>query len=441
MSNINNRNQNRKNPRNTGGRQQSKAQDTAAGKFQLDLSDEDIATGPIDMPAARRREQYPAENMSSKKIYYTEKERKKEAKAHRKRNRVKAGKNKRVFSIMWIVMVLLVSFTLASYLISGSNDFLAIDRTVSNIVEVTIPENVTEDQLAEILAEKGVINKTEFFSLYCKLTADMEYFRAGTFSIDTNLDYEDIINKLQSGITREVEKLTFTEGMNAVDIANILEENGICGAEEALEAMNTENFSNYQCIADLTNEADRYYVLEGYLFPDTYQFYKEENVKSVLGKMLNNFQSKTNEFEAKIASSGMTRDQVIVLASIIQREAANEQDMYKVSAVLHNRLDWGADHGIYNLQCDATKFYPYKTRNDIPESIRDTYTSDYDTDVVQGLPAGAICSPGFAAINAALNPDKDSSEYLYFCHGSDGTAYYARTMEEHNENLVLAGLV
>ena len=122
----------------------------------------------------------------------------------------------------------------------------------------------------------------------------------------------------------------------------------------------------------------QYYKLEGYLFPDTYDFYKGEEIDSVVGKLVNNFQNRTADLQEDIAASGMTLDQVVTLASIIQREAANTQDMANGSAVLHNRLAFGAEYGIYRLQCDSTTFYPYKREEDVPASGALAY-GNYDT--------------------------------------------------------------
>lgn len=127
-----------------------------------------------------------------------ERNQKKEAKEHKKRNRVKARKNKRIFAFTWLAMVILVSLTLASYLIGGSNDFLGVDRMDSE-VEVTIPENVTQEQLTDILYKSHAIDKPEFFSLFCKFTTEMEYFEPGTYTIKTNYDYKQLVNTLQSG--------------------------------------------------------------------------------------------------------------------------------------------------------------------------------------------------------------------------------------------------
>ena len=415
----------------------------ATGNFKLNIDERDLATGNIDLP--ERRSQPPRPEYSVNKAYLTEKERRAERKAHKKRDKLKARKNRRIFALVWVCMVLLVSFTLASYLIKGSNDFFAVGRS-QGTTSVTIPENVTLDDLTQILYEAGAIKEPEFFSLFCMVTVDddeMEYFQPGTYNLDTNLDYQAIISTLQGGNqTREEVRVTFPEGTTALEAAALLEENGVCSQEDFLAAINSTDFDSYEAIAPIAAITGKYYKLEGYLFPDTYDFYKGEEIDSVVGKLVNNFQNRTADLQEDIAASGMTLDQVVTLASIIQREAANTQDMANVSAVLHNRLAFGAEYGIYRLQCDSTTFYPYKREEDVPASGALAY-GNYDTYEVQGLPAGAICNPGLDAIEAALHPNTegDAPYYLYFCHASDGTAYYATNEADHQYNLQLGGSV
>ena len=129
------------------------------------------------------------------------------------------------------------------------------------------------------------------------------------------------------------------------------------------------------------------------------------------------------------SNSGYTLDEVMIIASIIQAEAANTDDMYNVSSILHNRLEASADLGVSNLGLDSTKFYPYRNADNAP----DNFVSKYDTYDEAGLPEGPICNPGMEAIKAALNPN--STSYYYFCHDSEGNAYYASTIYEHNANL------
>ena len=409
------------------------------GNFKLNIDQRDLATGSVDLP--ERRSQPPRPEYSANKAYLTEKERRAERKAHKKRDKLKARKNRRVFALVWVCMVLLVSFTLASYLIQGSNDFFAAKRP-EGTTEVTIPQEVTSEELARILYEAGAIDKPEFFNIYCSVTADMQYFEAGTYQLETNMDYEDIINTLQGGNeTKEVVTVTFPEGTTALEAAALLEENEVCSGEDFLTAIDSNDFDDYYGIDQIADGSARYYKLEGYLFPDTYDFYKGEDIGSVVGKLLTNFKNRVSDLEDKIASSGMTLDQVVVMASIIQREAANVNDMGDVSAVLRNRLDFGGEYGIYRLECDSTTYYPYKRAEDVPETDALPY-GNYDTYQIQGLPAGAICNPGLDAIEAALEPNTEggASSYLYFCHAADGTAYYATNAEDHEYNKQLAGL-
>ena len=409
------------------------------GNFKLNIDQRDLATGSLDLP--ERRSQPPRPEYSANKAYLTEKERRAERKAHKKRDKLKARKNRRVFALVWVCMVLLVSFTLASYLIQGSNDFFAAKRP-EGTTEVTIPQEVTSEELARILYEAGAIDKPEFFNIYCSVTADMQYFEAGTYQLETNMDYEDIINTLQGGNeTKEVVTVTFPEGTTALEAAALLEENEVCSGEDFLTAIDSNDFDDYYGIDQIADGSARYYKLEGYLFPDTYDFYKGEDIGSVVGKLLTNFKNRVSDLEDKISASGMTLDQVVVMASIIQREAANVNDMGDVSAVLHNRLDFGGEYGIYRLECDSTTYYPYKRAEDVPETDALPY-GNYDTYQIQGLPAGAICNPGLDAIEAALEPNTEggASSYLYFCHAADGTAYYATNAEDHEYNKQLAGL-
>lgn len=411
------------------------------GHFKLNIDERELATGEIERPKESGNRLGAYSDSAYNRSFATDEERRAEKKAHKKRNRLKARKNKRVFSLVWLCMVVLIALTLASYLIGGANDFFAVGRNPGT-AEIVIPENVTEKELAELLYAKGAIREPEFFSLYCKITTEMEYFEPGTYQADTNLDYEDLINTLQYG-TEEMEevRVTFPEGSNALEIAQLLEENEVCTQEEFLAALNGD-FSDYDMIGSLGDGSGKYYKLEGYLFPDTYDFWKGEDLDSVIGKMLYNFQLKMSDtVRASVEQSGMTLDQVITLASIIQNEAANDSDMYNVSAVLHNRMDWGWEAGIYRLECDSTTFYPYKNRAAVPAAGALPY-GNYDTYQIEGLPAGAICNPGMDAINAALRPrdDGDANDWLYFCHAEDGTAYYATNESDHLYNRQQAGL-
>lgn len=422
----------------------STADGKTTGGFKLNIDERDLATGSFD-PVAQAQNDYNTHNLpySSTAQFSTDKERKAEKKAHKKRDKLKARKNKRVFSLVWLCMVVLVSLSLASYLIGGANDFFGALRTAAT-VEIELPEEVDAESLAEILYQHGAIEEPEFFELYANIRIDeWEYFQPGVYKIETNLDYEDLLNVLQGGNeTKEEVTVTFPEGLNMLEMAQLLADNEVCSQEDFINAVNTYDFTNYDDIAALGDTSGKYYKLEGYLFPDTYNFYKGEEVESVIGKMLNNFQSKMDDdMRLKLQQSGMTLDELVTLASIVQGEAASASDMYRVSAVLHNRLQFGYEYGIYRLECDSTSCYPYKNPQAVPETGALSY-GNYDTYQIEGLPAGAICNPGLDALKAALSPSTEdgADSYLYFCHAADGTAYYASSSWEHQENLVAAGL-
>lgn len=360
--------------------------------------------------------------------------------AHKMRNKEKGRKNRYFFRLVWLIMVLMVSALLSLFAITGINDMLAVGREKVSLT-VEIPKNADSGKVAEILSDAGVIRDVNFFKLYSKLTKADGHYHNGSFQIDTSMDYQALITTLQSNLNRvDTVKITFPEGINATEIAAQLEKNGVCKASEVLTALNSASFdSNFEIVKAIPNPKQRYYKLEGYLFPDTYEFYKDEDVDKVVQKLLNNCNKKlTVDIRNSANTQKMTIDELLTLASMIQAEAANKDDMYKVSSVFHNRLASGGKGDLLRLRSDPTTYYPYRTKAAVPSNIRDTYKSRYDTYTIQGLPPGPICNPGAEAIDAALNPA--DTGYYYFCHDKNGKAYYAKTNAQHEANLKKAGL-
>lgn len=410
-------------------------------KFQLHIPEEALQYGD-ESPEMQSfsgqgsASQAPSEEKQSRKQRRLEK---KQAKA---REKVKGRKNRGLFRCVWISMVILVSIALSRYLLVGVNDMLAVSRT-EGTASVELSEDPTMEQVSQTLTEAGVISNPEFFSLYCMVTGADDGFGQGSYEIDTNMDYEAIVNFLQNNNNRQdVVNITFPEGLNLREFAERLEENEVCTVEEVLEAANSGLFDDYDFINAIDNEDERYYKLEGYLFPDTYDFYKGEDPDIALGKMINNCQNRfSKEMRDRATEMGYTIDEILTLASIVQAEANDEEDMGMVAGILLNRLEDGASHDIYRLECDSTTFYPYRSQSQVPEEERETYVSRYDTYTIEGLPPGPICNPGLQAINAVLWPSEDSEGMYYFCHDADGNAYYASTWSEHQQHLEEAGLL
>jgi UPF0755 protein len=226
-------------------------------------------------------------------------------------------------------------------------------------------------------------------------------------------------------------RIVIPEGFTLSQIGDRLEANGVCKKAALLSTANSYDFSYYSLISPLSAAANRAYKLEGYLFPDTYEFYKNMKPQDVLGKMLKNAQS---QIGSKYSYSGMTADQIVVLASIIEKESGKAGELQKISSVFHNRLKAGM-----KLQADPTILYieSFVKPNLIGDINR--YNSLYNTYKCPALPAGAICNPGVAALNAAANPT--DTDYLYFCADKNGNYYYAKTLAEHDANLAKGGIV
>ena len=225
------------------------------------------------------------------------------------------------------------------------------------------------------------------------------------------------------------------EGSTLRETAQALERAGVCSMKDVFDAANSNAFDSYSFIASIPNADSRYYKLEGYLYPDTYNFWKGQNVQSVLKTMLNNYQTKTANINWQ-NTAGLTKERVMTLASIVQREST-ATDRANVASVFVNRLKSGNTVNVYRLQADSTMYYPYRAQGNVPSQLPG-FQSTYNTYNITGLPAGPICSPSVESIQAALNPA--STNYYYFCHSAAGNSYFAETLEQHNANLVAAGL-
>lgn len=331
--------------------------------------------------------------------------------------------------LSWCV-ILAISAVLSQFLVSGAYDLLGASRKAGE-VQIEITPEMTEDDVVDALTEAGAIKKPFFFKLYAKVTKAK--FSPGTYVLERNADYELINNSLRGTANRiDTVKLTFIEGETIEAYAKKLEEAEVCSAEDFLKAVNEEDFTNYSFIKSIADtKAARAYFLEGYLFPDTYQFYKYSKPTTVIKKFLDNMNSRklTKERYEAAEKLGMSMDQVLILASIIEKESGNPDDMKKISSVFHNRLNnWGASG---KLQSDVTTIYAQT----LPEAYRDAY----DTYICAGLPVGAVCNPGDRAINAALNPSK--TNYYYFVADVNGKTYFARTLAEHERNIATAKAV
>lgn len=230
-------------------------------------------------------------------------------------------------------------------------------------------------------------------------------------------------------------RVTFPEGYTLIQIAQRLEENGVCSADDFMALATDYDYLcslEYRVLEGVKSAENVAYYLEGYIFPDTYDFYKGESAEKALSRFLRNAESKiTDEYIARAYELGYSIHEIIALASIIQEEAGDPAEMYKVSSVFHNRLDNPSGPTVGMLQSDVTIFYVNDNITDSPYLEGDTsaFAPVYNTYKCKGLPAGPICNPGIEAIRAALYPAE--TDYFFFFTDKEGQYYYNHDFNVH----------
>lgn len=234
---------------------------------------------------------------------------------------------------------------------------------------------------------------------------------------------------------KQTVKVTINEGDTLTQIFKKLDENGVADFDALMETAQNYDYSYYQLVAAIPSNSNRCFRLEGYLFPDTYEFYLNQKPQDAIGKFLRNGKARiTDEMKSKAASLGYSMDEILTVASIIEKEGAKSSEVAKIAAVIYNRLDAGM-----KLQMDSSIYYIERHVKPYISGDINRYNSHYNTYKCSALPAGPISNPGMRTINAALNPA--DVDYLYFCHDENANYYYAETYEEHQENLKTAGIV
>lgn len=357
-----------------------------------------------------------------------------------KRKPVKKSSSVRSTYIFFIV-VIVVSMALSIYAVFCMNDVLAITKTKSSVT-VSLQEEVdsTSDAI-DILADKGLIKCKNFCKLFAKYREAYVGgpYQPGVYYLNGKMGLEGMLMTLQGdSSTSETVTLMFPEGSTLPEIVDKLVENDVCDRTALLSVINSTEFS-YSLVSDLKAKEEVPYRLEGYLFPDTYEFYVGENASSVIKKFLANGDAKiTDEDRKKAEKLGYSMYEIITIASIIQKEAGSDEQMKTISSVIHNRLSDKTNFP--SIGCQSTSDY---ITNFVGPSLSSTsahtadyYLNYYSTDVtstVVGLPAGPICNPGMAAIEAALNPEDTS--YYYFFHDTKGNLYTAKTYSEFKEKI------
>ncbi len=376
---------------------------------------------------------------SEKKPVRSRPRRKKPAPRKKKSSKQKNSRfNGSIFGgIILTCIILTVSVVLSLTAISVATEYYGIGKSENDVI-FKIPEGADNDKIADLLYENGIIKNKTLFKLALKIEKPQTIF-PGDITLKPSMGYAAVIEELATMREKmETVTITFTEGMNLLDVANLLEKNKVCKADDFLFEFNKDQGFDFE--KDLGVSKDAFYKMEGYFFPETYNFYVNDTAYNVTKLVRTQFQSTMNaDLMRQVKESKFSLNQIITLASIVQMEAGSEAEMPKVASVFVNRMN---DQTTYpNLQSDTTTKYIDNVikKKAIDQSSVDFYTSVYDTYTCRGLPASPICNPGLAAIKAVLNPAK--TDYYYFCNNlTTGETFFARTLEEHNANLKKAGL-
>jgi UPF0755 protein len=294
-------------------------------------------------------------------------------------------------------------------------------------VYFTVASGSSTKKIAEDLKKAGLIEYDQLFRILSKVNGYDGLYRAGTHLFAKGLGYEELMIALI--LPPESISLTFPEGLNSRQVYTRFSNSSLAHGGGVQRYIETHRF-DYPFLAGLPARDD---PLEGYLFPDTYNFDLNAGEYEITTIILDNFEKRiTQEDYDRAAALGMTMDQVVTLASIIEREAKEEEDRYLISGVFHNRLSSG-DASMRKIQSCATIQYIFYQRNGIMlRTISDSDTrvvDPYNTYLHEGLPPGPICNPGLSSIQAALYPDE--TEYMFFVARGDGTHQFSKTYDEH----------
>lgn len=324
--------------------------------------------------------------------------------------------------VIYVGGILLISFILATIGWRWAGDVLALNKEPLT-ASVTITEGESLGDVTAELKEKGLVKYGYLFQLFASFTHKAEKITAGSYELSTVMDYSALLNNISStSAYRETVTVTIPEGYTVEEIFKLMENKGVCSYNDLLKVAQEETF-DFDFLKDVKTTKEK--RLEGYLFPDTYEFYKGADAKNVINTMLKNFNDRfDSKMEAEMQLLGYSKNDIIIMASIIEKET-DGSDQRNIASVIQNRLKntWATPKGY--LQVDSTIQYLLKERKKKLTDKDLEIDSPYNTYKNPGLPIGPICNPGLTAIQAALEPNK--TNYYYFMLGKDGTTHFFDT--------------
>ena len=344
------------------------------------------------------------------------------------RRPVRKKRRRRINPILYLLFVLVTSALLAGIGWLLISDLCAFNKPyMKTTVEISSEDDMAS--VAEKLEEAGLIKYKWFFRLFSLVSNAEEKIGMGTYELNTDMDYRALIMGMRSSagnMTAETVRVTIPEGYTVAQTIRLLAKNNVSTEEALTEAAQTATFDYFY----IDNDSEDISRLEGYLFPDTYEFYvNTSKPSSALDKLISNFDSKLDEELFKAAEErGYDLEDIIIIASLIEKET-DGSDHGKIASVIYNRLENPSYETAGLLQIDASLLYAMPDHEGAITEEDKAVDSPYNLYKYKGLPPTPIANPGLASIQAALQPE--STDYYYYALGTDGKHHFFTNYNDH----------
>ena len=343
------------------------------------------------------------------------------------RQKLKKKGQRRRFTL-WLAFVLITSAILAGVGWLLANDMCSFNKApVETTIEITRDDNL--NTIATKLHDEGLIKYKWFFKAFGRLRHAESRIGIGTYAVDSDMDYDALINRMSNknaSLTANTVKISIPEGYNVRQIIALMDKYGVNTAEKLTDAAMNSDF-NYSFIDN--NKKGDLTRLEGYLFPDTYEFFVDEDPTHALSRLLDNFNTKmSDELMQKVEASGYSLNQILTIASLIEKET-DGTDQRDIASVIYNRLQKPSETAGL-LQIDASLLYGLPDHTGAITNADKAVDTPYNLYLHKGLPPTAIANPGSAALKAAMDPN--DTDYYYYALGTDGKHHFSKTLSEHN---------